>query len=221
MIKIWDLWIRLFHWSLAFSVLFLLFSGETGTGFFDWHKLIGEVALALIVFRLLWSVVGSSNASLISLVTSPGQALEHFRHLAKRSPQQERGHNAAGGWAVLGLLLLVLVQALTGLFIEDEEGWVSGEFNRYISSDTADFLYEVHHLNAHLLQALVIIHVVMVIIYLVYAKQNLIKPMITGMLRWEGDTKPADVRFGNPLVGLVLAIAVAVVFAYAIGWWPS
>lgn len=217
-IKIWDVWVRLFHWSLVATVGFLLISGETGAGFFDWHRLAGEIALALILFRLVWGVVGSSNARLMSLIANPLHAITHLQALVRREPHQERGHNAAGGWAVLIMLLLILVQAVTGLFIADEEEWVQGALFGSISTDLSDTLYNLHHQNAMLIQVLVAVHVVMIVLYFLIGKQNLVTPMITGKIKWISENIVPEVRFTNWFVGLVCVAVVFAVVGFVVGW---
>ncbi len=219
MIKVWDLWVRLFHWSLVFTVGFLLVSGETGLGFFDWHRFAGEVALGLILFRLMWGFLGSSNARLLSLLVNPKHAFSHLKDLLQRKPHQERGHNAAGGWAVIAMLVLILVQASTGLFIADDEGWVEGALHGFVSIDISDTLYNVHHTVADILKLLVVVHIVMIAIYFFVGRQNLIKPMITGKMKWLADTRAPEVRFGNALIGLLCALVVFAVVALIGNWF--
>ncbi|MEM7259195.1 MAG: cytochrome b/b6 domain-containing protein [Pseudomonadota bacterium] len=219
MIKIWDIWVRLFHWSLVITVGFLLISGETGAGFFDWHRLAGEIALALILFRLAWGIVGSSNASISALIRSPKAALTHLRDLTRRNPHQERGHNAAGGWAVFAMLLLILVQATTGLFISDDEGWVHGALHGIVSTDLSDSLYNLHHQVAGLIKLLVIVHIVMIAVYFVVGRQNLVKPMITGVMKWQSEKAAPEVHFGSFFIGLCLLVAAFIVAALIGGWF--
>lgn len=221
MIQVWDLWVRLFHWSLAASVGFLLISGETGVGFFDWHRLAGEVVLALLAFRLLWGLLGSDNARLRSLVQHPKHALGHLRQVLRRDVPQERGHNAAGGWAVLFMLGLVSLQALTGMFIADDEEWVSGAWYGVLPTDVSNTLYNIHHTNAELIKILVLVHIGMIVIYALYVGQNLVKGMITGRMRWDESRQAIpDVQFASVRKGCLMAAVVAVLVAWAVGWVP-
>ena len=208
-VRIWDVWVRLFHWSLAVSVGFLLLSGETGWQFFEWHRQVGEIALALVVFRIVWGFVGSDNAGLLSLVRSPMAALVHLRELLSRTSHAHRGHNPAGGWAVLALLLSVAVQGITGLFIADEDEFIEGAFYGAVSSDLSDNLYRLHHLNAELLTIVVVVHIVMVFAYLLLARQNLIRPMITGMMAWPHNQPIPDNRFAPAWRGFIIAAIIA------------
>ncbi len=219
MIKIWDQWVRLFHWSLVIAVSFSLISGETSIGFFDWHRYAGEIVLALVLFRLIWGFVGSSNARLLSLVVNPRHAFTHLRDLSKGTLTQERGHSAAGGWAVLAMLVLISIQAITGLFISDDEEWVEGALHGSVSSSNTDFLYNIHHTNASLLQAMVILHIVMVAVYYFVGKQNLIKPMITGVMQWRSSRSAPEVKFAGFLTGLIAAVVAFAIIAFIVGWF--
>lgn len=204
---------------MALAVIALLFTGETGNGFYDWHRLIGEVVLGLLVFRLCWGVVGSSNVRLSALVSNPLSALSHLRAFARREPDHERGHNPAGAWAALILLLLLAVQAVTGLFIADEDELVEGAFYASVNSSTAEWLLHVHHTNAMFIQIAVAIHVVMVFAYLLYAKQNLIAAMITGRKRFSNDVTLPSLKVGSTVLGAVIALVSFAAMALLFNWF--
>ncbi len=218
-VKIWDAWVRLFHWSLAISVSLLIFTGETGIGFFDWHKLLGEFVLALLVFRLLWGLWGSSNAQLFRLFVNPKKALIHLKQVFLKKPEPESGHNAAGGWAVLAMLFLLGVQAVTGLFIADEDEFIEGVFYSSVDSSTAYWLYDIHHTNALLLKIILAVHIAMVFFYLLYAKQNLILPMITGIVRWPSNVPRPTVRLQHFVLGLVSCLIAFAAVGFLVGWY--
>lgn len=218
-VVIWDVWIRLFHWSLAVAVIFLLISGETGWQFFEWHRLVGEGVLVLVLFRLCWSLLGSGNASLIALIASPRQVLHHLRGLITGKVSAERGHNAAGGYAVLLMLALVGFQALSGLFIADEDELINGVFFGALSSSVSEQLYSLHLLNAHFIQAVVALHVIMVFLYLIRAGCNLIFPMLTGRMQWPVDTPLPDYKSGLTLVGLLLFGGLVLLASWLFSWW--
>jgi len=150
-VRIWDIWIRTFHWAFACSILFLLISGETGFQFFEWHRRIGEFVLFLLLFRLIWGIFGSKNARFVSFIKHPRLAVTHLLALFKTGDvPQEQGHNAAGGWAVLIMLLLVSFQAISGLLIADEDELIEGAFYGLLSSSQSDRLLHLHHTNAKL-----------------------------------------------------------------------
>jgi cytochrome b len=219
LVKIWDVWVRLFHWSLAGCVLFLLVSGTTGWQFFEWHRLVGEAVLALILFRLCWGLAGSSNARLGSLLSTPWQALQHLLALIRGSVPAERGHNAAGGWAVLIMLMLISFQAVSGLLIADEEELIEGAFYGTLSGELSDELLHLHHLNGTVLKVVVLVHVIMIGIYAWRASQNLLKPMLTGSMWWPTNTRPPAVAFQHGLIGLLIAVVCVGVTGLILSWW--
>ncbi|WP_157735949.1 cytochrome b/b6 domain-containing protein [Granulosicoccus antarcticus] len=218
-IRIWDSWVRLFHWSLAISVGFQLLSGETSWQFYDWHRSVGELVLALILFRVLWGFWGSGNARFGQLFHSPKASLLHLAGLFRREPSAERGHNAAGSWAVLTLLLIIMTQAVTGFFIADEDEFIEGALYGSLSGSGTDIAMRIHSLNAQLIQIVVAVHILMVFAYLLYAKQNLIKPMITGWMNWSSDATPPPVTFQKFWVGAVLFAISAAAVGYVAGWF--
>jgi len=218
-IRIWDVWIRLFHWSLVLAIAFLVYSGRTGELFTEWHRRVGELVLVLVVFRLLWGVFGSSNARLASLIVDPRAALAHLRDLAARRVHRETRHNAAGGWAVLALLVLLGVQAVTGLFIADEDEIVEGALYGAFGSDTSDWLHHVHHVNADLLQVLVVVHIVMIAVYLLHARLNLVTPMVTGRARVTAERAPDEPSWRPVGVGAVCAAVALAGVGRLCGWF--
>lgn len=192
----------------------MLFSGKTGTLFFEWHRQVGEFVLALLLFRLIWGFVGSSNARLLPLMVSPRVALSHLRQLAQRRVKAERGHNAAGGWAVLLMLALLIFQAVSGIFIADEEELLEGRFYGVLSSSTTQQLLELHELNSGFLITFVIVHVLMILLYKLRAGQNLILPMITGKMQWPDSEKLPDYTAQRWWVGLLLLVLV-----FSLAFW--
>lgn len=218
-VPVWDTWVRLFHWSLATAVLFQILSAQTGWQFFDLHRLVGEIALALVVFRLLWGFLGSSNARLGRLFNSPVHALSHLRDVASRRDIPERGHNAAGGWAIVAMLLLIGIQAGTGLFIADEDEFIEGALYGSVNSSLSGLMYEVHEINAKLLQILVLVHVIMVFVYLIWLRRNLITPMFTGLMRWPEGLNLPSLRFAPWWLGLLLAGVITASFAWLLEWF--
>lgn len=172
----------------------------------------------LLLFRVTWGIIGSSNAKLHTLISSPRLALNHLIQLARGTTSQERGHNAAGGWAVLVMLFFIAFQAISGVFIADEDELIEGAFYGVLSSGLSEQLLHLHHLNARFLLILVSVHVLMVFVYLLRARQNLITPMITGRMRWAQPHSPPEVRWVPFWIGLALALVCLGLMGKALGW---
>ena len=144
------------------------------------HALLGYVVLALLIFRLVWGVVGSETARFASFLRGPAAALAHVRHFLRRGPLEgEAGHNPVGGYAVLILLVLLIVQAVSGLFLYDEEIYWA-PLNSWVSEENAAWLGWLHDFTFDLLLAMIAIHVGAILIYLLVKRLNLISPMLGG-----------------------------------------
>jgi cytochrome b len=204
---VWDAPTRLFHWAIVLLVGFSWLSAERG--WMDWHLRSGYTILTLLLFRLAWGLFGSQTARFSQFLASPAAALRHLAHLRRREPDREVGHNAAGGWMVLVMLLLLAVQAGTGLCANDDistEGPLAG----LVGKDTSDRLSTVHSINFTLIEIVVALHVLAVLAYAVMKGQNLLRPMLTGRKRLPADL-PAP-RLASPLLALlVLALAAGAV----------
>jgi cytochrome b len=108
--RIWDAPTRLFHWVL---VLLIATSYVTvQNNWMDLHLLSGYAILTLLLFRLVWGFIGSDTARFARFLRSPFAALRHLASFTKREPDNEVGHNEAGGWMVL-VMLVVLSRART------------------------------------------------------------------------------------------------------------
>ncbi len=203
----WDLPTRLFHWALVSTLCVSWYTGEFGP--IGLHLQAGYVALTLVLFRLAWGVVGSRTARFADFVAAPRAAARHLKQAMTGDHERTLGHNAAGGWSVIALLLFVAVQAGLGLFANDDI-FTEGPLAHLVSKETSDWLTGLHRANVNILLALVALHVGAIVFYL-FQGDNLLVPMITGYKRWQG---PAPRQERAPLwrAAVALALATAVVW---------
>ena len=167
-ILVWDLPTRLFHWLLAstFAGAWLTADSER---WIDVHVALGYTFAGLIAFRLLWGLVGSRYARFSSFVRGPGAVLKYVTSILKARPEHHVGHNPAGGWAVLALLGLGAVTALTGYL----------NFNDY----GGHWLEELHEGAASAMLALVFVHIGAVLLSSLIHRENLVRAMLSGLKR--------------------------------------
>ncbi len=209
--RVWDGATRLFHWSLvvliAISYLSITFAdGDQAALLMTIHVLAGEALLAVLLFRLIWGVIGSDTARFSRFVRSPIRALAYLGRMFRREPDVQVGHNAAGGWMVLVMLALVGAQVVTGLFANDD-GDTEGPLMHFVSKASSDQLSHFHGVIFNLLVAAMAVHVVTVLIYLVVKKQNLITAMISGKKRLPAATRAP--RMAHPLLAVLTFIVAA------------
>ena len=174
---VWDLPTRLFHWVAA--VLVLLAYVTLRLDWMDWHALAGEALLALLLFRLVWGLVGSETARFTNFVGSPRRAARHLARLLHREPDEEIGHNVAGGWMVLVLLVLMLGETLTGI-VDNNDVANEGPLSELMPAWVADLDTDLHALLWDVLLAAVALHVAMIAAYALTKGHNLLWPMVTG-----------------------------------------
>jgi cytochrome b len=174
-IRIWDLPIRLFHWFLVICIVTSFITVKIGGNAMELHARAGYCALALIIFRLCWGLIGSYHARFIHFVPSPKGLINYLSGKTKAG----LGHNPLGALSVLALLCSVGLQAITGLFANDDIAF-EGPFAKYVSSETVEFLTSIHRQNEKILIALIVVHLCAIFYYQKFKGENLIKPMLLG-----------------------------------------
>lgn len=220
-IRVWDLPLRLFHWSLALvltgSLVTGLFGSELGLWAAQWHKLFGYTVLSLLLFRLLWGFAGGTYSRFSSFLRGPRAASDYLAELlGKRTPQTRLGHNPLGGWSVLAMLVSALVQAMTGLFLSDEDLGLEGPLSKFVSSAMADRLGTVHETNFVLLLFLIALHLCAIAFYRFAKGENLVKPMITGVKELPAAPEnPPDAGGSISLAAILLLCSVGIVWTIA------
>jgi cytochrome b len=199
-VLVWDLPTRLFHWLLAASFLgaYLISEGERWRAL---HALLGYTAAGLIAFRLLWGVVGTRYARFTGFTWSPRAVLSYLRSLVAGAPEHYTGHNPAGSWAVLGLLVMVAATAVSGWAVLNDVG--------------PAWLEEVHEVIADGTIALVALHVAAVIVSSVLHRENLVRAMLTGTKRAAAAVAAVGPR------RWVAALLAGAVIAFWAGWIPA
>jgi cytochrome b len=211
-IRVWDLPTRLFHWGLVACIVGLVATGYTGGSAMNWHARIGYAALSLLLFRLLWGVVGGRWSRFSSFLYSPGSVINYLR--GRAHPDHLIGHNPLGAASVFAMLAVLLAQVATGLVGDDEISF-TGPLNRFVESSKGLAATWYHkRIGQWLLLALVVLHIGAVLYYVVRRKDNLIKAMVGGdkML-----ARPAPGSRDTPGTRL-LALALLALCSAAVAW---
>lgn len=220
-IRIWDLPIRLFHWFLVLCIITSFITVKIGGNAMELHALSGYCILTLIIFRLSWGLIGSYHARFINFVPSPRVLIQYLSGKISGG----LGHNPLGALSVLALLSSVGVQAVTGLFTNDDIAF-EGPFAKYVSSGTVELLTSIHYFNEKILIAVIVLHLCAILYYQKFKGENLIKPMLQGDKEIdpskEAEFLPADLgrasKDGGLQRGLALLLLslIAVILSYFI-----
>lgn len=209
-IRVWDLPTRIFHWTLAALVVFSFTTGKIGGGWMSWHLKSGYAILALLLFRLAWGVVGSSTSRFTGFLRGP---VAFFRYAAGLVPKRHRpviGHNPMGGWMVLFLLLILLAQAGSGLFSDDEIA-TQGPLAEKVSNAVVAKMSSFHDFNGWIIAVAAGVHVLVIAYYVFGLKDNLVKPMWSGWRAVDAGVEQPPMRAAW-LAAILLALAAAGVY---------
>lgn len=181
-VKVWDPLVRLFHWSLVAA--FVIAYAASEDGWIDVHTIAGYVVFGLVVFRILWGIIGSRHARFGDFVRSPATVIRYLGDLLRLRAPRYLGHNPAGGMMVVMFLVMLLVTTLTGMAYygaEDSGGPLAGLIR--LSPYYAHWLEEIHEFAANSTVALVALHVCGVVVDSFLHHDNLVKAMVTGNKR--------------------------------------
>ncbi|OOY18063.1 cytochrome b/b6 domain-containing protein [Thioclava sp. DLFJ4-1] len=180
-VTVWDPVVRLFHWLLVAAFAAAWGLGEWGPNQMTWHFYAGYAIAGLLAVRLIWGFVGSRTARFSHFLYGPKAVAEYLRHLPSKESSGHVGHNPLGGWSVLVMLALLIVQVVTGLTSDPQDyinvGPLAGSVPESISTSWAP---KIHEFVATLLLIVVGIHIAAIVYYRTWKGVNLVKPMITG-----------------------------------------
>lgn len=177
-ILVWDGAVRLVHWLMVLLVPLLWWTAEEGH--MDWHRRLGLTIFGLVLFRLIWGLVGSWTARFGPMVRRIGSLPSHLGKLRRRKQEAAFGHSPLAVLSVFALLLALAAQVTTGLFSVDVDGLESGPLAVLVSFETGRLFADVHEFNFNLLAALIALHIIAIAIYHFILKERLVAPMVTG-----------------------------------------
>ncbi|SMD02864.1 Cytochrome b [Rhizobium sp. RU36D] len=170
MVKVWDPFVRVFHWSL---VAFFAFSFLTGDEWETAHILSGYAIGGLVAARVLWGLFGSQHARFANFIYSPLTVTRFLVDTAFLRAKRYVGHNPAGGAMVLALLLAISGIVTTGYMMTTDAYW------------GIEWVEEAHEAMVYATLGLIVLHIAGVILASLEHRENLVRAMITGRKRAE------------------------------------
>lgn len=213
-VHVWDLPIRIFHWSLAALVVVAFATALVGGKAMVWHGRAGIAIAGLLAFRLVWAIAGSTYARFSHFVHSPAAILDYLE-----GRWEGLGHNPLGALSVLAMLTLLAAQVATGLAANDDIAF-NGPLYTLVTKDLSNSLTGLHDLNAWLVGTLVLLHVGAIGFYARMKNENLVLPMIRG---WKPRKSASDESHsGGGFPAFIVALTLALGAAWgASGQWIS
>ena len=166
--KVWDPFVRVFHWLLVGSVFAAWW---TRHGFGRTHEWIGYIPLGLVVFRLLWGFLGPRHARFSQFVRSPDHTAHYSRQLIRGKAARYLGHNPLGGWMTVALLFMIFLVSGSGWLYTTDRFW------------GYEWVENLHNGLTNVLIALVGVHLLGVVWSSFKNRENLVASMIHGRKR--------------------------------------
>ena len=213
---VWDLPVRATHWMLVLAVAGCWATHYAGVEWFNWHRRLGYVVLVLVTIRVVWGFVGTRHARFAGFLCGPRVMLQFLRGDTAATV----GHNPLGALSVIALLAVLLLQALTGLFANDEI-MNAGPFYGWIAPQLSNRISAVHGASSNLQLALIALHLAAVAWYVRARGQPLVRAMVTG--RKPADLVPPaeEIASSRTLLALALVAALVAVLALALEAAPE
>jgi cytochrome b len=176
-IRVWDLPTRVFHWTLVACVLGLAISGTIGGNAMVWHFRFGYAVLALLLFRIVWGLVGGRWSRFGAFIYAPQSIVSYLKGNGK--PEHSVGHSPIGAGSVFAMLGFLAAQVGSGLLSDDEIAF-QGPLTRFVSNASVGLATNYHkNIGKWVLLALVLLHILAIVIYL-WRKHNLVGAMLHG-----------------------------------------
>jgi cytochrome b len=223
-VRAWDLPTRLFHWTLVLCVasawVSFQFATQLGDATLKWHRWNGMFILVLLTWRLMWGFVGGSTARFAAFVTWPWHAAGYLLALLRGEKRHYLGHNPAGGWMILILLMAVAAQAKLGLYTLEHNEIAAGPLYRTIIDEEAltKQIQKWHRTGFYWLLGLIAVHASANIAYQWLAKDKLVTAMVTGAKPADAFLDQSEATGGSvALAAGLLFVAAAIVYGAIIG----
>lgn len=179
-VRVWDLPTRVFHWALALAMIGSVVSAEVGGAAMVWHTRLGVVVMGLLIFRVVWGLVGGHWSRFVNFFYLPTTIYRYLRGQVRPGEHFDVGHNPLGSLSVWGLLALTAMQVGTGL-VSDDEISTTGPLNKLVSTATGLLATSWHKTGGkYLLIVLVLLHVAAIVFYWKKKGVNLVQPMVQG-----------------------------------------
>jgi cytochrome b len=211
-IRVWDIYIRTFHWLLLICILVSFISFRLDE--MDIHFISGHCVLALLIFRVIWGVIGSRTALFHTFIKGPGAVLSYVKNPSSEKFKGMIGHSPIAALSVIAMLGIISLQVATGL-ISDDEILLQGPLAKYVSGELSYQATTYHGINAKLIIGLIVLHLAAIAFYRFIKKDDIVKPMVTGQKVVSEDyaEKAPSLDEKKPILA-AMAIIVSIAIAY-------
>ena len=206
-VLIWDLPLRIFHWLFACTVIASWYTSDQDNDLIDIHMKLGYLALGLLIFRISWGFVGTKHSRFSSFFPTPSRLRLYINDLRTNQVKSTSGHNPLGSLMVFLMIFLISLQAISGLFINDDV-FSSGPYYDSVSKEVEKIMFFLHHNVFDFMIAAIGMHLLAITYYVRVKKQSLIRPMITGKKSEKFVNVSDIIKHSKVLLAVLLVIAI-------------
>ncbi len=169
---------RLFHWLLVGCIIGSVVTSQIGGNAMVWHFRCGFAIASLLLFRIVWGLIGGRWSRFSTFIYSPATVLRYLKGEGK--PEHAVGHNPLGAASVFAMLVFLIAQVSTGVFSDDEIAAV-GPFAKFVSNATVSAATSYHtSIGKYIVIALIVLHLAAIAYYALGRQENLVRPMVNG-----------------------------------------
>lgn len=224
-VRVWDLPTRIFHWLLVSLIVLAWASYEYSEALNDptlkLHRYTGYLILILMLWRLIWGLIGSSSSRFRAFVKRPIDVIRYTRALLRARPPRYLGHNPLGSYGVLMLLGVISLQGILGLMSEEHNGVTWGPLSHLtnMAEEITDWHSDVFYYG---ILVIVGLHIAANLYHAFVEREPLIRAMVTGTKPGmaseyeDPETKVCDKRVQTAILALLALAASAAIFYSAI-----
>lgn len=202
---VWDWPIRVFHWLLVLAVITLFVTGKIGGNWLEWHRRAGFLVIGLVLFRVMWGFFGGYHARFANFVRGPKGIMDFVR--GKKAASAAAGHNPLGALSVLLMLMVIALQAGTGMFANDDV-MLEGPYAAMVGKEMSDWFTKLHKFNSYGILGLVAMHIAAIAFHYFRKNNNLVLPMVTGnkVLSGQVPQRACPIWLAPALIALTVAM---------------
>lgn len=174
--QVWDPYTRIWHWLLLLGIIFQYITGEVLDDQIHNHALVGYGLLGMMIFRVLWGLIGPETVRFVTFVPAPSQVISYLK---RQQSTLYTSHNPLGALATIGFIVIIFIQSVSGLFMTDEI-FFTAPLHYWLSEAVTESIVRLHDWMFTLLLLFIAIHITAILFHRFTTEPYLIKSMVTG-----------------------------------------
>ncbi|NQY92777.1 MAG: cytochrome b/b6 domain-containing protein [Campylobacteraceae bacterium] len=208
----WGLPTRIFHLSLVIFIIVAWISADND--YLQLHSAFGYAIGVLIVFRLLWGLIGPKYSHFRDFNFSIKKALDFSKNVLSHNNKKYIGHNPAAALVLFSLLIIVLIVVVTGVLTlgaQDAKGIFSG-LNTTLFKDL-ELFEELHEISANIMLVFIAMHLAGLLTdWVLHKEEGTILSIVKGYKNLKGEN--AKINIFQTIIAVTFFILTLLAFYF-------